>query len=84
MTSSGCLSRGSRGRDCRVVCVLYICFKEICVLIGFGLHERRAQDVMRSWGLRGAGKAVGVWAWGSLICVGRALSADCCIPLWLV
>ena len=37
--------------------------------------ERRARDVVRSWGLRGAGKAVRVWAWGSLICISRALSA---------
>ena len=64
MTSSGCLSRGSRGRDCRVLCVVFIYFEELCILIGFGLHERRAWDVVRSWGLRGAGKAVWVWAWG--------------------
>ena len=63
MTSSGCLSRKSRGRNCRIVCVLYVSFKELCIIIGFRLHERRARDVMRSWGPRGAGKAVWVWAW---------------------
>ena len=35
--------------------------------MGFGLHERLAWDVVRSWGLRGAGKAARVWAWGNLI-----------------
>ena len=48
--------------------------------MGFGLHERRVRDVMRPWGPHGAGKAMRVWAWGSLICVGIALFAGFCIP----
>ena len=48
-------------------------------MAGFGLCERRPRDVVRSWGLRGAGKAAWAWAWGSLICVGCALFADFCI-----
>ena len=64
VTSSGCLSRGSRGRDCRVVCVIYVYYKELCIIVWFGLHERCARDVVRPWGPRGAGKAVWVRAWG--------------------
>ena len=64
MTSSGCLSRGSKGRDRRTLCAIYVYFKAVSIIIEFGLHERRAWDVVRSWGLRGAGKAVWVWAWG--------------------
>ena len=64
VTSWGCLSRGSRGRDCRAACVLYVYVKELCIIVGFGLQERCARDVMRPWGPRGAGKAVWVWAWG--------------------
>ena len=47
-TSSGCLSRGSRGHNCRVLCVMYVYFKELCISIGFGLHGRCARDVARS------------------------------------
>ena len=82
MTSSGCLSRGPGGRDYRVLCVNDVQDKELCVRIGFGLHERRARNVVKSWGLRGAVKAVWVWAWGSLICVGLASPAGICIPMW--
>ena len=58
VTSSGCLSRGSRGRDCRVLCMIYVQFKDLRIIIGFSLCEKCARDVVRSWGLRGAGKAV--------------------------
>ena len=35
MTLSCCLSRGFGGRDCRVLCVIYAEFKELCIDIGF-------------------------------------------------
>ena len=60
----GCLSRKSMGRDRRVLCVLYVKVKAVCINIGFGLRERCARDVVRSWGLRRAGKAACAWAWG--------------------
>ena len=49
------------------------------MIVGFGLGKRRPWDAMRSWGSRGAVKAVWVWVWGSLIRAGRALSAGRCI-----
>ena len=79
MTPSGCQSRGSSGLDCRVVCVIYVYAKKLRIIIGSELRERRARDVVMSWGLRGAGKAVWVWAWGSQIWVGCASCAGFCI-----
>ena len=60
MTSSGCLSRGSRGRVCLLLCVTNVSLEDLCIIIGVGLHERRARDILRSWGLRGLGEAVWV------------------------
>ena len=80
VTPPGCLSRGSGGRDCRVLCVIYVYFKEFNLILGFGWRERRARDAERLWGPRGAGKATWVWAWGGLICVGRVLFAEFCTP----
>ena len=72
---------GVGGRVCRVLCVMYVSFKALCKSIGFSLSERRPRDVVRSWGLRGAGKAACAWAWWSLICVGCGLSAEFCISM---
>ena len=88
VTLSGCLSRGSRGRDCRVVCACYVYFKDSCVVLGFGLHERCARDVERPRGLRGAGKAVWVWAWAIGFASGLrylrrfVLPGNCCEFSW--
>ena len=64
MTLSGCVSRGVGGCDCRVLRLMYVYVKEIRIIVGFGLHERCARDVVRPRGLRGVGKAVGVRVWG--------------------
>ena len=64
VTLSGCLSGSSRGRDCCVVCVLYVQFAELYIILGLRLHDRCARDVMRPRCLCGAGKAVCVRAWG--------------------
>ena len=61
---------GVGGRNYRVLCVGYVEYKELSIMIGFGLCERRPCDVIRSWGPRGAGKAAWAWVWGSLICIG--------------
>ena len=55
--------------------------KPLSISIGKSQQPHTApRDVMRSWGPHGAGKAAWAWAWGSLICVGCALSAEFCIP----
>ena len=38
--------------------------KELCKILGFGLHERCLRGAVRRRGLRGAGKAVWVRVWG--------------------
>ena len=75
MTPSGCLSRGSGGRDRRVLCIIYVYFKELILIIGFGWRKTLARGAMRPWVPRGAGNATWVWAWGVLICVGCVLFA---------
>ena len=45
-----------------LVCKLCL-LKESMYNRGFGLPEKCARHVMRPWGLRGAVKAVWVWAW---------------------
>ena len=60
----------------------YVYFKELRIIIGLGLCERRPWDVVRSWGPRGAGKAAWAWAWESPICVGCTLPAGFCITMW--
>ena len=64
MPLSGCLSRGSRGRDCCVLCVIYVSFEKLYILVGFGLRERCLRGTARYRSLCGAGKAVWVRAWG--------------------
>ena len=64
VTLPGCLSRGSRGRDCCVLCVIYVYFAELYIILGFGLHDRCARDVVSPRGLFGADTAVWVRAWG--------------------
>ena len=83
MTPSGCVSRGSGVRDRRVLCVIYVYFKELNLIRGIGWRERRARGTVMPWGPRGAGKATWVWAWGVLICVGRVLFAGLYTPKWL-
>ena len=58
--------------------------KELCLIVGFGLHESCARGVMRPRGLCGAGKAAWVWAWGSLTCAGRVLFAGARIRRYLI
>ena len=70
---------GVGGRGCRVLCVLYVSFNEVCIIMGFVLCERRPREVGKSWGLRRAGKAAWAWVWGSRICIGCALFAGFCI-----
>ena len=64
MSLSGCLSRGSRGRDCCVLCVIYVQFKKLYRILGVGLHERCLWGVVRHRCQCGAGKAVRMRAWG--------------------
>ena len=64
MSLSGCLSRGSRGRECCVLCVIYGSFEKLYIILGFGLHERCLRGVVMHRVLCGAGKAVWVRVWG--------------------
>ena len=83
MPPSGCLSPGSWVRGCRFLCVIYVCFTELNLIIGFGWRERRSRGAVRPRGPRGANKATWVWAWAVLICVGCVPFAGFCTPKWL-
>ena len=76
MTLSGCLSRGSRGRACFVLCVIYVQSKEIYIILGFDLHEICLLGVVRHRGLCEAGKAVWVRLWGVWF-----MSAECYLQI---
>ena len=43
---------------------MYVQFAELYIILGFGLDDRCARDVVRLRGLSRAGKAVCVRAWG--------------------
>ena len=58
MTLSGCLSRGSGGHACCVVCVMYASVEEAYIILGFGSCERWLRGAVKRRGPCGAGKAV--------------------------
>ena len=53
MTLSGCLSRGARGRDFFVLCVIYVYGEDRYIILGFSLHERCVRGVEASGSLWG-------------------------------
>ena len=73
MTLSGCLSRGSRGRDCCVLCAIYGSFEELYILLRFSLQERCLRGVMRHRSLCGAGNAVWMRVWEVWLCQARII-----------
>ena len=54
MTLSGCLSEGSRGRDCGVLYVLCRGFKEVDINLKFGLCKKILRGVVKGLGLWGS------------------------------